>query len=974
MAGCAAGFRLSERMRVPCPSRAPKRGDRATTADAGHRRATADALFDRALDLEPGERAGYLERACAGDAGLRAEVEELLRLAGEPAPAFDPDAAASGPLWRGLASELAARGGGGTPSRAGAWRPVRELGRGGMGVVWLAERADGEFEQRAALKLLYPGVASEESLRRFERERQILAGLDHPGIARLLDGGRTADGQPYFVMELVDGRPIDRYCDELRLGIRERLALFVQVGRAVEHAHRNLVVHRDLKPSNIVVTGGGEVKLLDFGIAKLLQDEGPAEPLTRTAARILTPEYASPEQVVGGPLTVASDVYQLGLLLYELLSGRRAHRLTGGSVLEMARVVCHEEPRPPSAVPAAAAGGGEAAAGAEETARLRGTTPRGLARRLRGDLDTITLRALHKDPARRYPSVARLVEDVERHLAGRPVLARGDGLGYRAARFVRRHRLAVAAGALVVLVLAAYAATATVQARTIARERDRARAEAVKAEQVKSFVAGLFEVADPEESRGAEISARELLDRGWARIEDELSGQPDVQVDLLDTVGEIYRKLGLFDRAGPLLERALEGARGLGDGRDPLLTRTLRSNGRLRRQLGDFEGAEALLREALELQRARPGPDDAEVAETLGELGKTLQQAGEFAAAEEVLRRALDLRRAIFGAGHVVVADSLDDLGLALQSRGDSAAAEPLLREALELRRRALPADHPRLASSLSNLALAVHDRGRYEEAERLYREALAVMVEVWGEDHPNVAVTLNNLARSLRVRGELAGAEAALERALAIRRRTLGAAHPQVAMNLNDLGRLRYERGELDAAERFYREALAAYPAEHPWRSASLYNLGRVLEDRGDHPGAERLYRETLARQRTDYGEDHEVVGIDLTRIGVVRLLQGDAAGAEPPLREALEIFRRRLPGNHLRLAEALVPLGEALLASGRPGEAEPLLREALAIRRAGQGDRAEATREAARALGRTLAALGRDAEAAPLLAGGAD
>ncbi len=935
-------------------------------ADRTDRRAAADLVFDRALDLAPEAREEFVAHACGPDAELRAEVEELLRLASAPTAALEPGAVER--LLGELAGEVQLDEEVRMPERVGAWRLVRELGRGGMGRVYLAERADGEFEQEAALKLLHPGVASDETLRRFERERQILAGLDHPGIARLLDGGRTTDGQPYLVMERVRGRPIDRHCDEETLGIEERLRLFVRVARAMDHAHRSLVVHRDLKPSNVLVTDDGEVKLLDFGVARLLDDDGPTVVLTGTAARVLTPEYASPEQVEGRPVTVASDVYQLGLLLYELLTGRQAHGLTGGSFLEMERTICRAEPSPPSAAAAAPAGGGRRGTveadepAAEELARRRGTTPRALSRRLRGDVDTIVLQALRKEPERRYPSVAAFVEDVERYLAGRPVHARGESVAYRASRFVRRHRLGVAGAALMLLLLVAYAATVTVQARAVARERDRAQAEAAKAEQVKGFVVRLFESADPARARGEEVTARELLDRGWAGVEEELSGQPEVQVELRDTVGEIYRKLGLYDRAGPLLESALAGARRLGERGAPLLARTLRNNGTLRRQLGDHDGAEALLREALDLERAllraRLRPDRGQIAATLAELGRTFKAGGDYAAAEESFREALALRREAFGGEDAEIAESLGELGTTLRNRGDYAAAEPLLREALELYRRRLPPDHPHLASALSDLALVLKDSGRYPEAEALYREAEGVMRKVWGEDHPHLAITLNNLARLLRARGELAAAEPLLVEALEIRRRAFGTPHPQVAMNLNDLGRLRYEAGDLRAAEGLYRDALAAYPQDHPWRSATIFNLGRVLEDHGDYRGAEELYREALARQREDYGERHERVGIDLVRIGIVRHLQGDLGGAEPPLREALEIFRERLPENHPRLAEALVPLGRLLIEQGRPDEAEPLLREALEILRAGSGAEDDRTREAALLLERARAA----------------
>jgi len=934
------------------------------------RRARVDALFDRALDVPAEQRAALLAAACGDEPALRQEVEELLRLAAAPAGQLDPRALASGPLWQEV---LAALGTDETPAAAttvGRWCLLGELGRGGMGVVHLAERADGELRQRAALKLLHGGFASPEAMRRFEQERQILANLDHPRIARLLDGGRADDGRPFFVMELVDGRPIDRYCDEERLTVRERLRLFLEVGGAVEHAHRALVVHRDLKPSNIVVTDGGDVKLLDFGIAKLLQPDGQdeqltREQLTRTLSRPLTPEYASPEQVLGRPITVGADVYQLGLLLYELLVGRRAYRVPTSSALEIERVVCHVEPRRPSAaLHAPAEESVDDAIGAEEIAARRRTSPRALARQLRGDLDTIVLEALRKEPERRYPSVARLVDDVERYLGSRPITARGDSIGYRAARFAVRHRLALGAAAAVFVLLAGWAITATRQGVALGRERDRARAEATKARQVKGLVLRLFARSNPEEARGEEVTARELLDRGWAEVEEELAGQPEVQVELLETVGRVYRELGLYDRARPRLDRALALARGL-RGDSPLLATVLRSHGQLRRDLGELDGAREELREALKLQRARFGAIHPEVAETLSELAHTRQQQGDLRAGEALFRQALTIRRGLFGAEHVEVAESLSELGSSLRRQGRYAEAEPMLREALEQRRLLLPPHHPQIATSLSNLALVLQNLERLEEAEPLYREALQEVIAVRGESHPYVAVTMNNLARLLRTRGALGDAETLLRRALAIRRTALGPRHPQVAMNLNDLGRLLDDRGDLAGAEASYREALAIYAPDHAWRSTTLSNLGRVLEARHDYRGAERAYCEALADQRARYGNDHERVGVELDRLGIVLHRQGDFAGAEASLREALEVFRKALPENHTRLAEALVPLGQLLVERGRAAEAEPLLREALAIRSAGFGAGDRRTAEAAAVLRRVLLALGRRAEA---------
>jgi serine/threonine-protein kinase len=899
-------------------------------------RARIDALFEQALELEGAARKQFLDRVTDGDTQLRNELETLLRLAEEPSPHFD--ALIGDSRWQALAEELPP-----SPARqVGAWRLLRELGSGGMGTVYLAERASDDFRQQGALKLIRPMMDSEEFERRFAQERQILATLTHSGIARLLDGGRDADGRTYLVMEYAEGLPLDRYCDEQRLTIEQRLALFVHVGEAVAHAHQHLVVHRDLKPANILVTSEGAVKLLDFGIAKVLAAADDAG-MTRTAVRMFTPEYAAPEQVLGQPAATAADVYQLGLLLYELLTGQRAQPIEDVSPATLERVVCRLEPPRPSV---------RAAAATAETAAARHTSPTALQRKLRGDLDNIVLKALRKAPERRYASAAELVDDIKRWQQGRPVRARPETFGYRTSKFVRRHPFGVTGAAAAAVLLVAYAVTVTLQADTIARERDRARAEATKAQQVKALVLRLFEGADPQQSGGAQLTARELLDRGWAGIESELPDQPEVRIELLDTVGEAYRQLGLYERAQPLFDEALETASPLAAEYPLLLARALRSRGRLHSDLGAYDQAEEQLQSALDRYRRIRGSPDAELATTLSDLGLLQFRMSDLDAAERHHRDALAMRRQLFEEEHVDVADSLDKLGTVLRHQGDYAGAEPLLSQALSLRRRLLPATHPQLAHSLSNLALTRVNLGEYDSADALYREAQTVMRQSRGERHPLVAMVMNNHALLLQARRDFPAAERLLREALSIRREALGEQHPEVAMNLNDLGLALSGAGDFEGAETYYRQALAAYPPEHPWRSATVFNLGELEEKRGNLEAAEQHYREALTRQREDYGEEHERVGIDLNRIGIVLHRKGQWDEAEEHFRQALAIFRKRLPEGHPRLALVLVPMGRLLLDRSRPEEARALLQEAWRVRHTAFGDSDTRTIEAATAL----------------------
>lgn len=900
-----------------------------------------DALFEQALDLEGEQRAAFLADLSAREPALHDRLLALLAMVDAPTSVLAPEAIAGGALWQALAAARPEEHALPPDTQIGAWRLLQPLGQGGMGTVYLVERVAGEFQQRGALKLIRSGIDSEEFLRRFAQERQILARMNHPGIAGLLDGGRDRDGRPYLVMEYVDGRSLDRYCDEEALPLERRLALFAQVGQAVAHAHRHLVVHRDIKPSNIRVTSEGQVKLLDFGIAKVLGDtDVAATPQTRTVARMFTPEYATPEQVAGQPVTTATDVYQLGLLLYELLCGQRAQRLDDDAPATLQRVVHDGEPPRPSAMVSA------------EAAVLRGSNANALRRRLRGDLDNIVAKALRKAPERRYASVVELLDDLERWRRGLPVRARPERLGYRTTKFVGRHPFGVAAAAATVLLLFAYAVTVTLQADIIARERDRARAEAQKAQQVQALVLRLFEGADPERSGGARLSARELLDRGWAGIEADLGDHPDVRLELVQTVGEAYRQLGLYDRAEALFDQGLRIVR-LDPARDPARhARALQSLGRLRTDQGRFAEAEALLREAL--QRLEPAPDTPlpEVATLLGDLGSTLFQNGQPEAAEALYRESLATRRALFGNEHADVADSLGRLGLVLRHRGEYAAAEPLLSEALALRRRLLPPTHPDLGASLSDLALVRTDLGELDSAEALYNEALALMRAAYGERHPHVATVMNNLARLLQTRRQNTEALALLREALAIRRETLGERHPNVGLALNDLGLALVETGDVEEAEEAYRQALDAYGADHPWRASTVYNLGRIAEQRGEYAVAEAHYRETLAAQRAYYGEDHDRISVGLNRLGIVLHRQGRMDEAEAHLRLALEILHKRLPERHPRFAAVLLPLGLVLRDRDRHGEAEPLLREAWQLRHDAYGADDVRTAEALLAL----------------------
>jgi serine/threonine-protein kinase len=880
-----------------------------------------EELFESVVELDGTGRATVLTAACAADEPLRGEVESLLA-AHEQAGSFldrpalvRPPADAPEPAPDPVAGQ-----------RAGAYVLVRELGHGGGGRVFLAERADREYEGRVAVKVLSAPLASPRLLERFRRERQILADLEHPNIARLLDSGTLAEGLPYLVMEYVEGTPIDGYCDRRRLGLEERLRLFQQVCRAVQYAHRNLIVHRDLKPGNVLVTADGTPKLLDFGIAKLLEPGEPGDAAeaqaTHTWHRALTPRYASPEQVEGGPITTATDVYSLGVLLYELLTGRSPYGLEDDAPLS--RVLEGVTTREPVKLSQAAAG--------EEVARRRSLSPRQLRRRLEGDLDTILLEALRKDPARRYASAEALAEDLHRHLENLPVLARREAILYRASKFVRRNRLATALASVLLLLVLGFGLAAMLQARRIASERD-------KAEEALAFLVDVFRSSDPlsrpVEPGTREPTAREVLDRGAERVERDLSDRPLVQATLLDAIGEVYRSLALYDRAEPLLEKALDLRTSRLAADDPEVADSLTHLAELHLARAELEPAEARFREALEARERRHGRTDPRTAAALEGLGRMLHEAQRHEEAEGVLREALETARQTLGGDDPQVAATVMSLAKLRGDRGDPREAEALTREALAIRVAALGASHPAVAESREDLAVYLQNRGELEPAEEHLREAAKVWRTALDEEHPIYLASLNNLASLLQDEGRWQEAESLFREVLEVRARRLDPGHPQLLMSRNNLATILLDLGDAEEAEALYRENLAAARAafgeRHLFVAGTHHQIGFALRSEGRLEEAEAHQRRSLELALELYGEDHELTARAVFELGRVACARGRLSEGERDLRRALEIRRRILPPGHPRLPEAEAHLGACLAEAGRHAEAEELLLSAL-------------------------------------------
>ncbi len=692
------------------------------------------------------------------------------------------------------------------PVEIGPYRLLRLLGRGGMGEVWLAEREGDGFRQQVALKRIRHGLAGDEVRERFRLERAVLARFAHPGIARLLDGGVDTEGVPFLVLEYVEGEPITAYCDRHRLGLAERLQLLEEVCRAVEVAHANLIVHRDLKPSNILVDGEGRVRLLDFGIAKLLDPVafGLAAPETRTALRLATPEYAAPEQLRGEAVTTAADVWSLGVLLCELVTGRRPFAAHEGSVAGLERALTEVEPPRPSelvhALPAAARAAAAAA---------RGTTPERLARALAGDLDVLVREATRPDPSRRTPSAERLAEDLRRFRLGLPVLARPDTVRYRLGKFVRRHRAAVAAGATAAALFVVFSIVTALQAVQLARERDAAKTERDAAREVSDVLTSLFS-ANPlaeEDAYRDSTTLREFIDGSAERVREELADRPLLRARLLTLLARFHGNLGRLDRGLALAEEALALQKAAGDTASAEHGATLTALATILQDQGEYARAEQLFRTALAV-RERLGPEaNPAVAEAVNNLAvviETQRQPEREVEAEALLRRGLALRRQLFGDDHLDTAQSFNNLAVFLFRRkaaGDLAEAEALFRQALSIRLARLGEDHPNVAATRSNLANVLHDLGQLDEAEALFRAAIAGWERSLGPEHPRVAAGLFGLHELLADRGDFAAAEEAMLRSLAIDEKSLPADHPYLEDDRQALAKLRARAAAAGAA-----------------------------------------------------------------------------------------------------------------------------------------------------------------------------
>jgi serine/threonine protein kinase/tetratricopeptide (TPR) repeat protein len=934
-------------------------------------------LFSQAMAKESvEERARFLAESCPNEPDVREQVESLLRAA-EPGRDFLKQTPCGS---RAIASLVTERPG----DRIGRYKLLEQIGEGGCGVVYMAEQEE-PVRRRVALKVIKLGMDTQSVIARFEAERQALALMDHPHIAKVLDAGASDAGRPYFVMELVRGLKITDYCDENNLRTEQRLNLFLQVCQAIQHAHQKGIIHRDIKPSNVLVADHDGVpvpKIIDFGIAKATADQRLTDKTLFTALEQFmgTPAYMSPEQakLSGLDIDTRSDIYSLGVLLYELLTGKTpfdARELLAAGLDEMRRIIREVDPVKPSTRLS------QVLVAADVRRRTSKSEIRNPKSEIDQDLDWIVMKCLEKDRTRRYETANGLARDIERQLNNEPVVARPPSNLYRFQKLVRRNKVAFAASAAIAIVLMVCVVVSTWQAiratraeREQSRLREAAQTEANKSQQVARFLKDMLQGVGPAKARGRDTAMlRQILDETAKRVGTYLTNQPAVEAELRNTLGEVYFALGAYGQARAMHNAALVLRKKVLGSEHPDVAQSLHGLALALLRQDKLADAETSAREALSLRRKLFGNEHQDVASSALNLAVVLLEERKLAEAETLTREALATRRKVLANDHLDVATGLNTLANVLSREGKLPDAETSLREALVIRKKWLGDVHPELAVSLNDLALLLQEESKLAEAEALYLEALAVGRAVYGEEHPELATTLANLSMLHRKQNRLAEAEKAARDALEMRRRLLGQEHSLVANSLSGLGVVLRDQGRLAEAEALQRKAVEMQKklagVEHSEVAVFLTNLADVLDDQRKLAEAEGAYTESLAILRKVYGREHPQTAHVLNGLGVTFQKQGKLAEAETTLNEALVVMRKFLGNEHTEIAFVLNNLASINDKQGRPAEAERLYREALPMGRKLLGGEHPLVAALLGNLGRLLQRAGRLAEAEPLL-----
>ena len=799
----------------------------------------------KALGLGEKDRKTFVEEICGDDTDLLNEVNSLLSQTDQESSFLNQPLVNISSLDTTIIDKPF------KVSTIGSYRIVREIGAGGMGKVFLAARNDDHFDQYAAIKIIRNELVSDDSVRRFHAERQILASLNHTNIARLLDGGATESALPWFAMEYIEGIPITRYCDHHKSPVQKRLSLFLSVCNAIQYAHQNLVVHRDLKPGNILMTNDGTPKVLDFGIAKLIQ-EGPDAAPFQTRGQLMTVEYASPEQNRGGTISTATDIYSLGVILFELLSGSLPYNFEGKSSVEIDEMFQGSGTKNPSEY--------INSSNEPEAAGRRATTPEKLKRRLKGDLDSIVSKALRYEPSERYSSVEQFSNDIRRYLDGRPVLARNRTFIYQSRKFLKRNRWRVGVPAALLLLILGFSTFSWYQSGIIKERSVELEMERDRARSISSFLIDLFESADPSLAGDVNITAKELLERGVARIEEDLEGQPELQSDLYFVISDVYEQLGQYDEAVFLAEKALQGWMADSDNSQTEIARAWHRLGWLQFQQGDYSSSDSLLNGSLNLMISNTDSDPLDVARTLNDLAVLNQAQGNYEVTDSLLTEALNIRKNTLGETHESVGVVLSNIAALRWRMGDLEDAEQFMREAVDIFL-TVDYDNLRTAVAMTNLAAILVTKGEYLQAEPFYRDALEIRYKLVGEEHPDVAYSLAHLGNLLRLNKKYDEAEEMLIQAHELRKKLLGGNHILTGDSKRTLGLLYYDVENYQKAELYFHDTISLYreilPGQHVRLAEVLHLSGNVYTKTFRWDLASKAYQESLEIRQIQYGED---------------------------------------------------------------------------------------------------------------------
>jgi len=878
-------------------------------------------IVGAALEREPRQRAAFLNEVCPSGGAMRAEVESLLSAHAEAGGLSE------GALTVDVESVSVSRS-------FGPYRLIQKLGEGGMGQVWLAEQTV-PVRRKVALKLIKGGMYDESALRRFQSERQSLAIMDHPSIAKVFDAGATPHGQPYFAMEYVPGVTITEYCDQKKLKIRERLELFVRACEGVQHAHQKAIIHRDLKPANILVVevdGKPMPRIIDFGLAKSVTPYLSGESLnTQVGTFVGTPGYMSPEQADPAVQDVdtRADVYSMGVILYELLTGFLPFDISGWKRLRLDEVLRHlrevDPPKPSTKVSAA-----------RDTfalsAEARGMEPAQLVSTLRGDLDWIAMKALDKDRDRRYGTPSDVAADIQRYLNNEPIVARPASTGYRLRKYVRRHRVGVAVAVGLFLLLCGFAALQAVQLRRITRERDRAN-------RITDFMTRMFSISDPSEARGNTVTAREILDKASKEIDTGLAKDPELQTKMMDTMGGVYLNLGLYAPAKALLSRALDIKRAVLGGQKPETLSTANALAKLDAMSGDVANADKLLSETLEVQKRVLGTSNRDTLQTMSNLASVRGAEGHDAEAEKLQREILGIQRRVLGAEHPDTLTCMSNLAIFLARQGGKsnfAEAEKLNRDVLEARRRTLGPDHPDTLRSMGNLALTLRNEGGHRaEAETLFRSVIEIERRIVGPEHPDTLNSMGNLALLLDDEGHHQEAEKLQREILEIEAHVLGPSHPDTLDSMSSLSGMLNNEHKYAEAESLERETLRLQREkvglQHQETLYTMLNLSGTLKEEGSFAESEKVGREALDAAHKALRPDNPLIPMLMYNVAAALEKEGRLAESERLLRETMEVGRVAFSSEDPTPALITYTLGVVLAREGRGREALASLSDSM-------------------------------------------